>query len=469
MTCRGGIPLPRLLADTNLPLSDRVSVERLVEAFASAVVVHSISRTEVSMERASRRVHSSGFTLVELLVVIAIIGILVGLLLPAVQAAREAARRMSCSNNFKQIGLAAHNYHSAYKQLPVQCGGTRPPAGNGSAASAGNSTSGGGTNHGFASWLVGLTPFMEQQALWSQISAPSIKVVASPDLTPPNKWNPMGPVPWQVFYPPWMTEVPTLRCPSDPGVGLPGQGRTNYAACMGDSIRRQDVGRWNGTFVYTGNQEVNWSVLVKTEHRGMFATRETMRFRDVLDGLSNTIMAGEIVTGLGDRAIVGEGSVNHTNTDLHANPSLCADNNEIDPKRPRFWCNDPANCTVPTLQGQGGSRFRGFRWSDGRALWSGFTTILAPNRENCQQGGANAAGSVPGVFSASSQHQGGAHILMGDGAVIFITDSIEAGNSRAPMVRAGAGFTAVGSASPYGLWGALGTRAASEVIEENFQ
>ncbi len=73
-----------------------------------------------------KRVHSSrpGFTLVELLVVIAIIGVLVGLLLPAVQAAREAARRMSCSNNFKQIGLGIHNYHSAFKQLPTNGTGT---------------------------------------------------------------------------------------------------------------------------------------------------------------------------------------------------------------------------------------------------------------------------------------------------------------------------------------------------------
>ena len=93
-----------------------------------------------------------GFTLVELLVVIAIIGVMVGLLLPAVQAAREAARRMSCSNNMKQLGLGLHNYHAAYNTFPA---GVR-----------GGNAGGGGNQEGwgFPFW-IGLLPFIEQQSL----------------------------------------------------------------------------------------------------------------------------------------------------------------------------------------------------------------------------------------------------------------------------------------------------------------
>ena len=111
----------------------------------------------------SVRKKKAGFTLVELLVVIAIIGVLVGLLLPAVQAAREAARRMSCSNNFKQIGLGLHNYHSAYKNLPKNCGGTYRIR---------NINSGDLSNRNWLSWLAGTLPFVEQQALWEQIANP---------------------------------------------------------------------------------------------------------------------------------------------------------------------------------------------------------------------------------------------------------------------------------------------------------
>ncbi|MCO8122251.1 DUF1559 domain-containing protein [Stieleria sp. TO1_6] len=408
------------------------------------------------------RERRGGFTLVELLVVIAIIGILVGLLLPAVQAAREAARRMSCSNNFRQIGIAVHNYHAAYKELPMQgvgthsAGGAAPPFGNA------GPTSNWWTTHSHSnSWrlsaLVGLTPFMEQQGIWDQISNPNPRDATDPTVLYSPPWPPMGPVPTQARYIAWSTEVPTLRCPSDPGVGLPALGRTNYAVSLGDSYYWSIRG--GRQFDSTGGypEHSGWSQNSNAADRGMFVQHKRAKFRDVLDGLSNTIAMAEIATDLGDRD--ARTLADHEPTQaldlIRDNPSWCIDENYLDPERPQFW--------VPGLQMMNAVEGRGFRWADHRVEMTGAHTILPPNQAICAQ--RNPGGTF--LAPPSSRHQGGAHILMGDGAVVFMTDSVEAGNSRAGMVWLnGTGSQAPGSQSPYGLWGALGTKASRETIQE---
>ena len=377
-----------------------------------------------------------GFTLVELLVVIAIIGILVGLLLPAVQAAREAARRMSCSNNFKQIGLGIHNYHSAYKQLPGHGSGTDNAA----------DLPADFTNRRRLSAFVGLTPFIEQQAVWEQIANPT------------QGFRPMGPVPWADTYTPWTTTIPTLRCPSDPGEGLPALGRCNYAACLGDNIYlvhsggRNEAGAWDYFDDTMTDPEEAFddddaagtpaaAAIARSTNRGFFWVRNQMRFRDCLDGLSNTIAMGEIATSLGAR----ENKANMTDQgtmSILSDPSTCE--NSIDPTRPQFF-------TGSHFTGFTG---RGFRWADCALSYTSVQTILPPNSVSCSWG----SDINQGVSSVGSRHQGGAHILMGDGSVTFITDSIEAGSKTSAPAGPG-------QQSAYGLWGALGTRASKEVIE----
>lgn len=400
------------------------------------------------------------FTLVELLVVIAIIGLMVGLLLPAVQAAREAARRMSCGNNVKQLGLGIHNYHSAYNQLSVQGTGTHRKL---EALNTGNwydySTV---SNQSSLSFLVGLLPFIEQQAMWEQISGPLVDPVAV------ITWPTMGPSPDNASYAPWMVEISTLRCPSDPGRGLPARGRTNYAACMGDSIRMMGWGPGSDTNTLVGN----YGQESRAAHRGAFVSHQKTSFKDFLDGTSNTIMCGEITTDLGDRSIRTMALLNQDAAALYANPSLCNTPANIDALRPRFWTSTAALNPVADA--------RGFMWASASPLQTCFTTILPPNRELCSTaiepvapGGATPtlptnAHQRSAVVTASSQHQGGAHLLMADGAVKFISDSIDAGGTL-PMVRLSAtGPAAPGSASPYGLWGRLGTKAGGEVINAEF-
>ena len=397
-----------------------------------------------------------GFTLVELLVVIAIIGVLVGLLLPAVQAAREAARRMSCSNNFKQIGLAFHNYHSAYNQLPAQAGGTARTPGSGWSSTYTPTPSGGGTNMNQLSALVGITPFIEQQALWEQISNP-FQVASG------NLYAAMGPSPYilladhtaQGEYTPWLTNISSFRCPSDPGVGLPAQGRTNYGICLGDSLYYQynaitdQFGKSASTFADANN--VN---------RGIFAHgRLKPKFRDVLDGLSNTIMAGEFNTDLGDRDVTTQprsGINGH-----HLDPKKAYE--QIDPERPRFWLSTASTNGSP-------EEMRGYKWAYGLTIFTGITTILPPNAPVVYDTSSTTATDIFrwGIWSPSSRHQGGCHVLMGDGAIKFITDSIESGGGPMVSHNGSGGTLPPGSASPYGLWGALGTKASRETIDQAF-
>ncbi|MCM2370134.1 DUF1559 domain-containing protein [Aporhodopirellula aestuarii] len=403
----------------------------------------------------SKRVR--GFTLVELLVVIAIIGVLVGLLLPAVQAAREAARRMSCSNNFKQIGLAVHNYHAAYNQLPIQGSGTIDNAGDdwNSSSQISNSLC--------LSALVGLTPFMEQQALWEQISNPMLGRVGGTTGEPgtATPWSAMGPCPDNRDYIPWSTEIPGLRCPSDPGVGLPALGRTNYAVCFGDAAYN-NLATLCGTRSHTNLRLVVQSTAEhsRVQNRGVFVFHEPMQFRDILDGLANTIIMGEIATDLGDKDKRTIGiHHNQSQTAVSNNPLYCRQN--VDPDRPQFWKAVPNSSRPFHAEIYG----RGYQWAMSRECQTGMRTILPPNSEMC----TNKDHNETNYGSAASRHQGGAHVLMSDGAVKFITDSIEAGNSSAGGVyNGGTGTRAAGSASPYGLWGALGTRANKEVISSDF-
>lgn len=392
------------------------------------------------------------FTLVELLVVIAIIGILVGLLLPAVQAAREAARRISCGNNVKQLGLALHNYHATYQQLPIH--GVGPTNENTNDTRLADKRDGTAFTRLELSYLVGLLPYIEQQPLWDQLSRPLVE-------SDGDRWPAFGPRPWNGNYPPWATEIPGFRCPSDPGVGMPALGRTNYAACTGDGFYDAEHGVtiWDGTRWRYGS-DPDARMRARCGLRGVFVPRKGVKFRDITDGLTSTIAVGEIITGLGDRdnRTIGFSNAKGGFFQVADNPKRCLELGYIDPAQPRFWTAS-AKLYSPVSQ-------RGFRWADFHTLQTQFNTILPPNGEVCLVGHSDTYGIAP----PSSHHPGGVQVLMADGAVKFISETIEAGNPNAPCVYCRAlsarrnSATPVGSRSPYGVWGALGTRAAKEPV-----
>jgi prepilin-type processing-associated H-X9-DG protein len=360
---------------------------------------------------------------------------------------------MSCSNNFKQIGLAMHDYHDAFKTLPAHGAGTEGPK-----TEDGN-VSNWWTSYANRNWwrmsaLVGMTPFMEQQPLWEIVSNPN-----DFDKNGTVDFQAFGPTPQNINFSPWATEISALRCPSDPGKGLPALGRTNYALCLGDSMWWGMQGAHRPEITLTnGHAEES-----RAANRGVFVVRQYTGLRDILDGTANTVAMTEIATDLGDRDSRTIGKTHPMGAGAQAamrdNPSLCkSDTTMVDPLRPRFW-------TAGSIEGA--TKARGYRWADCQPVMTCVYTILPPNSPLCVPHDSNGQS----IMTASSRHPGGVHVLMGDGAIRFVTDSIESGNQNRAMVHLG-GTAALGNApgteSPYGLWGALGTRGMKEILKGEF-
>lgn len=216
----------------------------------------------------SRRRFSSpraGFTLVELLVVIAIIGVLVALLLPAVQAAREAARRMQCSNHLKQLVLATHNHHDTLKRLPPGGAMDQPPFGTDAPT---------GSNRWGSSWLVYILPYIEQQPLFDkwQFYGQSGAFNAN------NNTAATG-VMIKVFF-----------CPSSPLPKAPPNRQlgSTFASYVGVS------GADNGVITgFTETRVVTLPVAGRVSGGGVMIPNGQLKFGDITDGTSNTISISE--------------------------------------------------------------------------------------------------------------------------------------------------------------------------------
>lgn len=225
---------------------------------------------------------SRGFTLVELLVVIAVIGVLVGLLLPAVQAAREAARRMQCTNNLKQMGLAAHNRESSFRRLPAGYYDWLP--GGSAAASAENQ------NPDWC-WATMLLPFLEQTTVYTALGVDQNKlqaIVVACSNIPGSAPISAYPAQYQPFVQATSTDLPVFLCPS-------GSSEVTFLKTFSDpaaQMYNRDTGIAKSNYVANIGVTPNGGALAN-DAGGPFIYKDEKGFKDITDGTSNTILIGE--------------------------------------------------------------------------------------------------------------------------------------------------------------------------------
>jgi prepilin-type N-terminal cleavage/methylation domain-containing protein len=371
--------------------------------------------------RSNSRLHR-GFTLIELLVVIAIIAVLIALLLPAVQAAREAARRIQCTNNLKQLGLATHNYISTYQAFPS---GSMWPC---SQVDFGNGNQGACWGWG-AGPLVQLFNYMEQTVLYNAYNA-GLGVYGS---YPPSA---SGPTLWWGNTTVFNTNVNAFLCPSD-SRQIPASTQisvVNYGGNYGGPFQ---MGGFTGIVIPDSNP--GW-IYSDAQSVTLMNTAITVSLASVTDGTSNTGMWSEMLTPAGILPVAGTGK-NSENRAFFPTAS-----SSITPTAAgvlQFL----ANCRAVATGTPAGSSNMGYQW------WSAFPGYVTnnynhvgtPNSRQCQNFPIDTYGlDVYGAASPNSFHPGGINECFADGSVHFIKDSI----------------------GPQAWW-SLGSRAGGEVLSSD--